>query len=162
MASSDPAETYTPMQKRLHWAVVALLLAQYLAFDGMGRPFHQLMDSGAGVYSTTVVAHIAIGLTVFVLAAWRVLLRVRAGAPPPPEDEPAPAKLAAKAVHVAIYALLLALPLSGAAAWFFQVGAAGGLHELGTTVLMWLVFVHVLAALVHQFWWKTNLIRRMT
>jgi cytochrome b561 len=60
------------------------------------------------------------------------------------------------------YGLLLALPLSGLFAWFLPSEALGGLHDLGQTLLLWLIGLHVAAALVHQLWWRTNLIGRMT
>ena len=35
-------------------------------------------------------------------------------------------------------------------------------HATGTTVLLWLVIAHVLAVVVHQVWWRTDILRRMT
>lgn len=160
MKNSQPVTAFSPMQKRLHWIVVALLVLQYFVFDGMGRPFRQLMETGPS-YSLTVIAHIAIGLTVLVLALWRLELRLMVGAPQPPETEPELARLASKVVHGGIYLLLIALPLSGMVAWFFRIGGAGEAHEIGTNILMALVAVHVGAALVHHFWWRTDVLKRM-
>lgn len=161
MTSLSPAVTaYSPMQKRLHWAVVILLALQYLFFDGMGRPFHQLMD-GLSAWSATVVIHLGIGLLVLAAAIWRLALRHSHGVPAEPEDTPARAKLAAKAVDIGIYVLLIVLPVSGSVAWFGQSGTPAEIHEILTNVLLALVAIHVLAALVHQFVWKDNLLLRM-
>jgi cytochrome b561 len=54
------------------------------------------------------------------------------------------------------------MPLSGLLAWFLPSEALGGLHDLGQSILLWLIGLHVTAALVHQLWWRTDLIGRMT
>ncbi len=153
---------YTPLQKALHWVVVGLLLLQYFVFDGMGRPLKDSIDAGTPVYTTTVYVHILIGATIFALAAWRLGLRARFGAPAAPEAEPEMFRVAAKAAHLAFYVLLLGLPIGGMAAWFLQSGTLAEMHEIGTKLLLLLALVHVAAVLVHQFVWKTGLIQRMT
>lgn len=153
---------YTPLQKALHWAVVGLLLLQFFVFDGMGKPFDASLKAGVPVYATTVYFHILIGATIFALAAWRLGLRARFGAPAAPEAEPEMFRLAAKAAHLAFYVLLLGLPIGGLGAWFLQSETLGELHEIGTNLLLLIAIAHVGAVLVHQFVWKTGLIRRMT
>ncbi|MWB76835.1 hypothetical protein GLS40_02215 [Pseudooceanicola sp. 216_PA32_1] len=152
---------YTPWQKRLHWAVVVLLALQYLVFDGMGRMFHTLMDTGMATYNTVSVMHIAIGVTVLALAAGRLILRVRHGAPAAPAEEPAQFRLVSKLAHWALYLLLVMIPVSGLVAWFVHAAAAAEAHEVMTTILMWLVFLHIAAVAVHQLWWKSGLLHRM-
>ena len=161
MASTDPGPAFTTLQKRLHWTVVGLLLLQFYVFDHLGRPFRRLIETGAGDYNFTVVAHIAIGTTVLVLAAWRLGLRVLHTAPPPPAAEPELAKRASKWAHAALYLLLFALPLLGLGAWFLPSRTLGELHEIGSNLLLILSFAHVGAVAVHQFWWQTGLLRRM-
>ncbi len=160
MTETAPTEFSRP-QKWLHWAVVGLLIPQYLVFDGVGRAFNDGLRAGAMTYSTTSIAHIAIGTVVLALAALRLVLRASNGAPPPPADEPPLAALAAKVTHVALYALLFALPLSGLAAWFLQIHDLGDLHEVGTNLLLAVAGLHVAAVIAHQFWWKTGIMRRM-
>lgn len=106
---------HSPVQKWLHWAVAGLILLQYMAFDGMGRPFSEGVESGAMPYTVTTITHIALGVLVLVLASWRLVIRLRIGAPPPPEGEPEIATVAAKVAHVAPYVLLVALPITGLA-----------------------------------------------
>ncbi|WP_370271599.1 cytochrome b [Pseudooceanicola nitratireducens] len=159
---TEGPEGYSRLQKILHWAVVGLLLLQYFVFDRMGRMFHTLMDSGVTTWTVTSVAHVVIGVAVLLLVIARLGLRARHGVPDAPQEEPEPFRIAATLAHWGIYGLLVLIPLTGLAAWFGRVGPAAGGHELMTTALYWLVVAHVGAVLVHQFWWKTNLIKRMT
>ena len=160
MARTAPA-SYSTLQKLLHWAVVVLLALQYFAFDSIGRAFRTLIETGTPSYSLIPVAHIVVGLLVLALTLWRLALRVTHGAPALPEEEPGWAGIAAKLTHGVIYLLLLALPVSGMGSWFLASRSLAELHEAGTSVLMLTVLLHVAAVLVHQFWWKTGLARRM-
>ncbi|SNR82382.1 cytochrome b [Puniceibacterium sediminis] len=155
-------DTYSRTQKMLHWGVVVLLAIQYLFFDHMGRLFHQTMEGGSPVWTTTSVAHSMIGAAVLALTAWRLILRRSRGTPPPPADEPDLATRAARVTHVALYVLLIGLPVVGLGAWFLGIGFLAEVHEIGSTVLLWVVGLHVGAVLVHQFWWNTAILRRMT
>lgn len=158
---ATPETSFSRLQKLLHWSVVVLLLLQYLIFDAMGRLFRQTLESGSPVWTTTSIAHLVIGLTVLALALWRVALRIRRGAPPPPADEPSWAITAGKLTHAALYVLLIGLPLGGLAAWGLGIHLMGDIHAIGTNLLLVVAGLHVAAVLVHQFWWKTNLLARM-
>ena len=155
------ADSYTHVQKALHWAVVVMLALQYFVFDAMGRAFHTLMESGEATYTTTTTVHLILGVLVLVLTLWRLVLRATHGAPEAPEAEPELFRKLSKLAHLGIYGLLLLLPLLGLIAWFGAVGAAGAAHEILTNLLMALVIAHVGAVVVHQFYWKTNLLARM-
>jgi len=63
--------------------------------------------------------------------------------------------------HLAIYALLILLPVTGALAWGGRMEAAGDAHEVLKTLLLLLVIAHVGAVAVHQLVWKTGLMKRM-
>lgn len=153
---------YSRAQKVLHWTVALLILLQFLFFEEMSRPFDRLMQTGVSDYTATVVGHIAIGASVFALALWRLALRAANEAPVPPAREPNPARAAGRATHVALYVVLVSLPLLGLGAWFLPSETLGEAHQIGTNVLLWLIGLHVLAVALHQFWWKTGLLRRMT
>jgi cytochrome b561 len=133
-----------------------------MAFDGIGRAFGTGMREGSLAYTAGTVGHIVAGTLILGLTAWRLGLRLSRGAPSAPPEEPGLAQMAAHAAHWAFYALLLALPLSGLLAWFLPSRTLGELHDLGQTVLLWLIGLHVAAVLVHQLWWRTGLFARMT
>ena len=158
MSFTKTSAGFTRMQKILHWAVVVLLALQFFVFDGMGRGFHDLMDTGVAPYTVTSVAHIVIGVFVLALALWRLVLRIQVGVPAAPEAEPDRGRKASGLAHLA---LLFLLPVSGLVAWFGAVGFAAQVHEILTTALSWIVILHVSAVAVHQFYWKTNLLSRM-
>ena len=110
---------------------------------------------------TFAYLHIIAGCLVLVFAVWRVALRLTYGAPSAPTSEPAIFRLLASLAHVAIYALIFILPVSGLVAWIFGVGGAASAHVIAKTVLLPLIFLHVAGALVHHFFWKTDVLRRM-
>lgn len=159
---SRPApDSYSRAQKALHWAVAGLVLAQYVLLDGIARAFGAGMREGTFAYSGVVVGHIVVGVAILGLTLWRLGLRLTRGAPPPPASEPALARAAASVVHWAFYLVLIAMAVSGAVAWFGEVGPAANAHMLGKTLLLALIALHVGAALAHQFWWRTGLMARM-
>lgn len=159
--NTSPA-SYNSVQKALHWTVVLLIAAQYLLFDGVGRTFNTLLREGVAGYDATMIGHIVIGVLVLLVALTRLALRLRHGAPALPEGPfPILGRLA-HCGHVLLYALLLALPLSGLIAWFGALGGIGEVHGALTSALLAMIALHVVGALVHQFILKDNLIRRMT
>jgi cytochrome b561 len=67
----------------------------------------------------------------------------------------------ARATHAAFYVLLIALPITGALAYYFDMLEMGELHELGKPLMIALIALHVLAALWHQFVRRDRLLMRM-
>ncbi|MDB5553539.1 MAG: cytochrome [Rhizobium sp.] len=54
------------------------------------------------------------------------------------------------------------MPVLGMAKYFFAVDASGYLQGGPVKLLLWvLIGLHVAAVLVHQFYWKTNVLARM-
>lgn len=156
-----PATGYTRTQIRLHWAVVVLVALQFIFHEGIAEAFDRGLEAGQMTLTGPAVAHMAAGSLILLLAFWRLNLRREQGTPPPPAGEPDWAKLAAKATHWAFYALLILLPITGAAAWGGQSEAAGAAHEVMRALLFFLVLAHIGAVIVHQFVWKTGLMERM-
>jgi cytochrome b561 len=129
--------------------------------------------------------HKWIGVTVFTLAALRVLWRLAHTPPPLPESVPAWQRSAAGALHLLLYLFILVIPLTG---WLYSSAAgvptvpfgisalqlpdllernkelAGSLRFLHMTLnysLAALVTLHVAAALKHQFVDRDGLLNRM-
>lgn len=155
-------DSFLAAQKWLHWVTAGCIVLQYAMFDGMGRLFGQGVEAEAMPYTFVTISHIVLGTAVLMFATLRLILRWRHGVPPHPAAEPVIATIGAKVAHGGLYALIFALPVSGLLAWFLPSERLAELHALGTTLLLWLVIGHVLAVVVHQTWWRTDILRRMT
>jgi cytochrome b561 len=168
---------YSNVAIALHWLMALAIVAGF----AMGLYMVDLAFSPnkLKLYSW----HKWIGVSVFALAAIRLLWRLTHAAPPLPQGAPVWQQWAAHGTHMALYVLFFALPLSG---WLFS-SAAGfqtvylGLiplpdlieknRELADTLkavhrylgyaLAALVTVHVAAALKHQFIDRDGLMRRI-
>lgn len=161
----------------LHW-LIALVVA---AGAGIGIYMAEMPEAAAG-REALYDLHRSIGVTVFVLllarAAWRAMRK-------PPElisSMPRLQRIAAKATHIALYALLAIVPVTGylmsnlegeavkvfglslptlvasneAAAGFFQEA-----HGVAAWALIVLAGLHALAALKHHFIDRDATLRRM-
>jgi cytochrome b561 len=107
--------------------------------------------------------HAYVGIAILVLVALRLILRFTRGVPDAPAQEPRIFRLAAKVAHFGLYALLIAMPFTGIGAYYFGNGTAGDIHADILKVVLWVLIAgHVAGVLVHQFYWKTNVLRRMT
>jgi cytochrome b561 len=153
---------YSKMQIRLHWITVLLVALQYLLHDGIADAYDRALQTGIYAFSVPVAGHILGGVAILVLALWRLFLRNEHGTPPSPEGEPPLFRRLAHWNHLAFYALLILLPVTGALAWGGRSEGASDAHEVLRAVLLLLIVAHVGAVAIHQFVWKTGLIRRMT
>jgi cytochrome b561 len=145
---------YSRLQIALHWTIMLLIILNYLTSDAMSAAWRALRD-GKDAYGITATLHVWVGVTIL------AVLRLTRGAPDVPAGTPPLFRRGAHLGHVAIYALLIAVPAAGIAAWFGGIGIAGGAHEVMFNLLFLLVLAHVGAALIHQFVFKDHLIARM-
>ena len=155
---------YSISQKALHWTMALLILFNLIFSDGMEH-WNRLMRRGEPITPDDISSaniHAYVGIAVLVLCLVRLCLRLVQGVPESPADEPPIAKLVAKVTHWAFYAIFLAMPLSGIGKYYFGNDIAGELHGGPIKLLLWaLIVLHILGVLVHQFFWRTNLLRRM-
>ena len=160
MSATTKTAGYSRAQVILHWVIAALILFQLLVHEGMETAFDARMD-GEGVGGNPL-PHIVVGVTILVLAAIRVGIRLTRGAPPHPQDQPAILGVVANIVHGLIYVLLFAMPLSGAVAWFGGIEGAGDAHGgFLRYALVGLVILHIIGALVQQFVLRSGVLMRM-
>ena len=165
------------VSKSLHWLVVALVLAMAWIGLRMGD-----MPNGPDKIATYAL-HKSIGLSILALVVLRLSWRMHAGAPAPVPGTPALQERVASLAHWALYALLLAMPLSGwvlnSAAgfplqWFGLVnlpalaGKDHDLHELAEEIhelLFWAMAIvavlHAAAALYHHLFMRDATLARM-
>lgn len=99
--------------RALHWGMAVLILI--MLFVGVA------MVASITLRPTLLALHRPIGIALLVLAILRLLHRLRRRVPELPRDLPRWQRAGAHASHVALYALMLAMPLVGWA----MVSAAG-------------------------------------
>jgi cytochrome b561 len=167
---------YDTTAKTFHWLIVALLIAQYLI--GWFMPdIHGHMKPGAAM-----IWHISVGTSILALMLLRLVWRLIH--PVTPESSlPAYQRIASRVVHWLLYGLVLLTTLSGwlfASArgwqvpWFFWLRlpmltganqpllkAIDGWHQVFEWTLLVLIGIHVSAALLHVFYFRDGVMRRM-
>ena len=107
---------YGPTQIRLHWAVAALVVVQYLLGGGTSSAFEDGVDAERLTMTPVAIGHFVNGALIFLLVAWRLMLRNERGVPGPTPGEPGWQSAAARGTHAAMYVLLLVLPITGGVA----------------------------------------------
>lgn len=154
---------YSTAQIALHWTVAVLVILQIVLHDGIVAAYAAARGEGTATESELFLAdlHVGFGIAIFVLALLRVALRVKRGVPPPPEDEHPALRMAARATHLALYALILAMPVTGGLVWFGGVEAMAELHRAGKVAILVLVGLHIAGALFQHFVLKTDVLRRI-
>lgn len=176
---SAAEEGLAPLPRRLrvlHWltAICVVLAAAFiLTRDEL---------DGRAVRLWLLEGHRHFGLFVLALFVVRVVVRLRMGKLPPAGETSWPVRIAAGATHIALYALLVAMPLLG---WALSSAQGKPVHLFGATlpnfvaadedladslqawhlnaawVLLGLVSLHVAAALWHHFVMRDGVLRRM-
>lgn len=152
-------------QRVLHWLTAGFVFFNLLFPDGMNAWNRSIKQTGAASAEQVASAniHAYAGIAILILVALRLLLRQIQGVPAAPTEEPQMFKLVAKVAEWTLYLLLIAMPVTGAAAYYLGFEGAGDLHADVLKAVVWAVVgLHVLGALAHQFYWKTNVLRRMT
>lgn len=158
----DMVKGYSLTQIALHWAVGVLIVFNLLMGDDMSELWRQI-ERGSTLPTTTVAwIHIIFGGTVLALVAWRLVLRLTRGVPASPEGEGVWMRRAGQAGHLALYVLMIAMPVTGLLAWYGGVTDLAELHGEVLKTLLWvLIAVHVVAAFYHHFILKNGLLNRM-
>lgn len=176
--SLQPARRYSGIAMLLHWLVAALIV--------WGFTLGWVMTDIAGITPTKLRYyswHKWIGVTVLALVLVRIVWRATHAAPPLPSSTPAWERFAAHAGHLALYALMLAIPVTGylySSAAGFQVvylglwplpvliGPDDALKVVLKSVHVWLnyallamVVVHLAALVKHQLLDRQRLLARM-
>lgn len=152
-------------QRAIHWLMALFIVFNLLFAESMEHVFDAVKDGATPAADDLFGAnlHAYVGISVLVLAVLRLCLRFLQGVPEPPAVEPPALKVLAKVTNGLLYLLFFAMPLSGIAAYYGGVAVAGFVHGGPMKLLMWiLIGLHVVGAFVHQFYWKTDVLARMT
>lgn len=176
MALKNTIDSYGWLARLLHWTVgiiIICLLAVGLWMGGLEPPFKY------EVYGL----HKSFGILVLILVAFRLSWRLMNTTPTMPQSMDVFQRTAAHAVHFFLYVAMLVMPLSG-----WAMSSAGGypvslfglfqlpplveknkelgmlfhdVHEYLGFALIAAVIVHTGAALLHHFYYKDNVLKRM-
>ncbi len=153
---------FSHTQILLHWAVALLIVFNLVFNDAMSALWEQIEHTGPTPTTIGAWAHIIAGGAVLALVAWRLALRFTRGVPHAPAGTNTWLKRGGDLGHIALYALMIALPVTGLMAFFGGFDTLGELHAEFLKSLLWaLIVLHVVAALYHHFILKDGLLNRM-
>ncbi|MBU6475403.1 MAG: YceI family protein [Alphaproteobacteria bacterium] len=168
---------YGAVTKALHWTIAAIVIFQLIIGSWMG-------SLPMGVFKLDVVLlHKSLGITVLFLIVTRLLWHLFSRRPAPLETLTRFERIASRALHDSFYLLLLVMPLSG---WALSSAHGAPVHFFGlftlpdfvaenkasahfyrevhgyvSDVLIAVICLHVAAALMHHFYTKDNVLKRM-
>lgn len=177
MLLKNTRDHWGSVSKLLHWTTLLLLVW----ISWLGLTMGDLPNGPDKI--ATYALHKSIGITILTLVAIRIAWRLHAGAPAPIQGTPHWQERVASLTHLALYGLLLAMPLSGwilnsasgyPLQWFGLVnlpaiaGKDHDLHELAEDIHEWLfwamvtlVVVHAAAAFYHHLFQRDATLLRM-
>ncbi|TSB05247.1 cytochrome b [Sphingorhabdus contaminans] len=169
---------YSKTAIALHW-IIAILIVANVALASMAE------DLPRAARAAYMDPHKAIGISILALSVFRLFWRIGHKPPPLPEKLTGWQSTLGKAVHALFYFLIIAVPVTG---WLMVSASPGappvdffGLftvdlpvsdskalsgvghegHEILTKPLVILIFLHILAALKHQFIDRLPFLQRM-
>lgn len=168
---------YSRLSISLHWLMLLVIAATYACIE-----LRELFPRGSDPREALKTWHFMLGLSVLLLVLVRIVARFVAPAPPIVPVPPAWQQLLAKLVHLALYLLMLGMPIAG---WlilsaegepvpFFGLELPAlvakskdlaetieNLHETVGQIGYFLIGAHALAALFHHYIVRDNTLRRM-
>ena len=177
MQSRNSNERYGSLSIGLHWLMLLLLVGVYACIE-----LREFFPKGSDLREGLKTWHFMLGLSAFALVWLRLLVNMTGHFPRIEPELPKWQKQSARLMHLALYALMIFMPLAG---WLL-LSAAGKpipffglhlpaliseskntadfikeIHETVGTVGYFLIGLHAVAALFHHFILRDNTLRRM-
>lgn len=171
---------YTRVAQILHWLIAGLIVSQYVLAKLAERAEEQ---ANLAAQLAILANHKSIGITVLGLVLLRLIWRVTHRPPALPSTMPAWQLRISHLMHWALYALIIALPISGwlmssaksySVSWFNYLllpdfvepnkslaKQLQTLHDLFAEILFVLALLHILAAFKHLLFDKDGVMQRM-
>jgi cytochrome b561 len=168
---------YGSLSIGIHWLMVLLFVAVYGTVE-----LHELFEKGSDLRKVLMTWHFMLGMLVFVLIWLRLAARLSGPTPAILPEPPGLQQLSSKLLHLALYALMIVMPLIG----WLMLSAAGNpipffglelpaligenknlaeqfkeLHEIVGTTGYFLIGLHTVAALYHHYIKHDNTLTRM-
>ena len=173
-APNAPAAYYDPTSVALHWLTAALVVALW----ALGETIDWFAKGAPRIDARSV--HITLGATLALVLLVRIVWRVRWARPPPPAYGGL-SGAAARAGHLVLYALLIAVVALGIAnAWIrgddlfgiYTIPSiapgdkalrkfVGHWHGNAANLILIVAGLHALVGLVHHYFLKDGVLRRM-
>ncbi len=177
MSWRNTAIRYGSLSIGIHWLMLLLFIAVYACIE-----LRELYPKGSDPREAMKTWHYMLGVLVFLLVWLRIAARFSGPTPDIHPKPPAWQELAAKLLHLALYALMIAMPVTG---WlllnasgkpvpFFGLelptliaenkGTAKAIKEIHETIGTagyYLIGLHTLAALYHHYAMHDNTLVRM-
>jgi cytochrome b561 len=152
---------YSSIQIALHWSIAALVLFQLVFGESMvaATDAAETGEALASQDAALATAHYWVGISVLILVALRLGIRLRSGLPVTADNNMLLAPLA-RATHWAFYVLLVIVPVSGLLTVYVNPDI-GELHQLAKPVFIVLIALHAGAALFHHFVLRDGTLKRM-
>lgn len=173
----DVGSRHNRLSMAVHWLTLALLVALYPLME-----FRGIFPKGTAPHEAMKTWHEMLGLVVFGLVFVRLALLWVHRVPPITPAPPRWQHLAAKLMHLALYAFLIVMPLLG----WLTLSAKGKvipffglhlpallaldkalghsleeIHETIGTIGYYLIGLHAVAALFHHYVMRDDALRRM-
>lgn len=168
---------YAALAIGIHWLTLLLLIAVYATME-----LHGIFPKGSDGRSGMMMWHYMLGLTVLLVVALRLAVRFSSVTPPIQPPPPRWQMLFARVMHVALYALMIGMPILG----WLTLSASGkpipffglhlpallsqnkelakqikDVHETCATIGYFLVGLHAAAGLFHHYVIRDTTLRRM-
>lgn len=178
MAATDHTRAYRPVAIALHW-IVALLVISTIPVGIMMLQ----EDLPRSTQDALFIYHKNLGVIIFLLVVARIAYRIFNPPPPLPASVPSLQRTIATATHIALYALLLVMTISGyiyvtagdyPLELFDAIGVphlvapnedladrAQAIHVTARFPLVLLIIVHIGAALYHAVFRRDGVFTRM-
>ena len=176
MSSELKTTRYSTISMTLHWLMLLVIVGVFAAME-----LREYYPRGSDTRNWLKSMHFTLGLTVFGLVWIRIAAKFMTPSPAP-MDGPKWRTVPAKAVHIALYGFMIAMPLAGWALLSAEGDAIPfyGLnlpaliaknpalaeqiewaHTTGGDIVFWVILAHAAAAIFHQYWLKDHLLARM-
>lgn len=178
MVSITPSTRYSGISIAMHWLMAALLVATAITMEVRG-----IYPKGSDARELIKTVHYMLGMAVFSLVWLRLIARAAGTTPPISPAPSATQALLGHLVHMALYALMVGLPLLGwlalsakgkpvALLWGMQLPMLIAenrdtahllkeMHEVGAQIGYGLLALHAGAALLHHYVLRDNTLVRM-
>lgn len=175
---SNPTDSrYAPWVRHLHWLVFVLVTCALLLIY-----IHGWTPRSSPLHASARWAHMQFGMAVLLVMLPRLLIKARSATPAVVPPLPAWQAWLSKTIQLALYVLLIVTPLLGIANRAFGTAPWNllgipmphvahpdnafahmleGVHGDFGNYLMYLAALHALAALIHHYIQRDNVLRRM-